>query len=75
MKLHGRTFFALGLLQYFWYHSDKRREQFVEMCKDEDVQTLTWQAYHRKAGQEEEKEHCAYSSKTWRNLRSIENSA
>ena len=19
MKLHGRTFFALGLLQYFWY--------------------------------------------------------
>jgi geranylgeranyl reductase len=38
----------LGLLQYFWYHSDKRREQFVEMCKDEDVQTLTWQAYTQK---------------------------
>lgn len=48
MKLHGRTFWALGLLQYFWYHSDKRREQFVEMCKDEDVQTLTWQSYTQK---------------------------
>lgn len=48
MKLHGRTFWALGLLQRFWYHSDKRREQFVAMCKDRDVQTLTWQAYTQK---------------------------
>lgn len=58
MKLHGRTFFALGLLQYFWYHSDKRREQFVEMCKDEDVQTLTWQAYtQKKLVKKKKKEH------------------
>ena len=58
MKLHGRTFFALGLLQYFWYHSDKRREQFVEMCKDEDVQTLTWQAYtQKKLVKRKKKEH------------------
>ena len=58
MKLHGRTFFALGLLQYFWYHSDKRREQFVEMCKDEDVQTLTWQAYtQKKLVKKKRKEH------------------
>ena len=48
MKLHGRTFWALGLLQRFWYHSDKRREQFVAMCKDRDVQILTWQAYTQK---------------------------
>ena len=58
MKLHGRTFLALGLLQYFWYHSDKRREQFVEMCKDEDVQTLTWQAYtQKKLVKKKKKEH------------------
>jgi len=47
-KLHGRTFWALGLLQRFWYSSDKRREKFVTMCKDRDVQELTWQAYTQK---------------------------
>lgn len=47
-QLHGRTFWALGLLQRFWYGSDKRREQFVAMCKDRDVQELTWQAYTQK---------------------------
>ena len=48
MKLHGRTFWALGLLQGIWYRSDKRREKFVTMCKDKDVQELTWQAYTQK---------------------------
>ena len=48
MKLHGRTFWALGLLQRIWYRSDKRREKFVTMCKDKDVQELTWQAYTQK---------------------------
>lgn len=48
MKLHGRVFFVLGLLQRFWYGSDKRREKFVEMCKDPDVQYLTWQSYTQK---------------------------
>lgn len=48
MKLHGRTFWALGLLQRFWYRSDKRREKFVAMCEDRDVQELTWQAYTQK---------------------------
>lgn len=48
MKEHGRTFFILGIMQYFWYHSDKRREQFVNMCADEDVQRLTWEAYMNK---------------------------
>jgi geranylgeranyl reductase len=48
MKAHGRVFFILGIMQYFWYCSDKRRERFVSMCKDKDVQDLTWQAYMNK---------------------------
>jgi geranylgeranyl reductase len=35
-------------MQYFWYSSDKRRERFVAMCADPDVQRLTWQAYMNK---------------------------
>ncbi|MCZ0212011.1 hypothetical protein OZK63_42380, partial [Streptomyces sp. UMAF16] len=34
--------------QYFWYSSDKRREAFVKMCADKDVQALTWEAYMNK---------------------------
>ncbi|MEM6585456.1 MAG: geranylgeranyl diphosphate reductase [Pseudomonadota bacterium] len=48
MKEHGRVFWILGLMQYFWYSSDKRRERFVTMCDDKDVQQLTWQAYMNK---------------------------
>ena len=48
MKLHGRVFWVLGLLQRFWYGTDKRREKFVAMCRDPDVQTLTWQSYTTK---------------------------
>lgn len=48
MKEHGRVFFALGMLQYFWYSSDRRRERFVAMCRDPDVQRLTWQSYMNK---------------------------
>ena len=48
MKEHGRVFFVLGLLQRFWYSSDKRREQFVSMCADPDVQRLTWESYMNK---------------------------
>jgi len=48
MRLHGKVFWALGLLQRFWYHSDKRREQFVKLCKDPDIQFLTWQSYTTK---------------------------
>ncbi len=47
-KAHGRVFLILGIMQYFWYSSDKRRERFVSMCKDKDVQELTWQAYMNK---------------------------
>ena len=48
MKEHGRVFWILGIMQKFWYSSDKRRERFVSMCKDPDVQFLTWQAYTQK---------------------------
>ncbi|MEL6708087.1 MAG: geranylgeranyl diphosphate reductase [Pseudomonadota bacterium] len=48
MKEHGRVFWILGMMQYFWYSSDKRRERFVSMCDDKDVQQLTWQAYMNK---------------------------
>ncbi len=48
MREHGRVFWILGIMQYFWYSSDKRRERFVAMCADRDVQQLTWQAYMNK---------------------------
>ncbi len=48
MKAHGRVFWILGIMQYFWYSSDARRERFVSMCADPDVQRLTWQAYMHK---------------------------
>ncbi len=48
MREHGRVFWILGIMQKFWYSSDKRRERFVSMCKDPDVQYLTWQAYTQK---------------------------
>jgi geranylgeranyl reductase len=36
------------MMQRFWYTTDKRRERFVSICKDPDVQQLTWQAYMHK---------------------------
>ncbi len=48
MKHHGRVFWVLGIMQRFWYKTDKRRERFVSICKDPDVQELTWQAYMNK---------------------------
>lgn len=48
MKAHGRVFLVLGIMQKFWYSSDKRRERFVSICADRDVQQLTWQAYMHK---------------------------
>ncbi|MBA4225952.1 MAG: geranylgeranyl diphosphate reductase [Hyphomonas sp.] len=48
MKAHGRVFMILGIMQHFWYRSDKRREGFVAMCNDRDVQRLTWDAYLNK---------------------------
>jgi len=48
LKTHGLVFWILGIMQYFWYSSDKRRERFVTMCADPDVQRLTWEAYMNK---------------------------
>ncbi len=49
MRAHGRVFWILGMMQWFWYASDKRRERFVSICGDPDVQRLTWEAYLNKA--------------------------
>ncbi len=48
LKDHGRVFWILGIMQHFWYANDKRRERFVMMCKDPDVQRLTWESYMHK---------------------------
>ena len=48
LKEHGKVFWVLGLMQYFWYQNDKRRERFVAMCDDRDVQQLTFDAYMNK---------------------------
>jgi geranylgeranyl reductase len=48
MRAHGRVFLILRIMQWFWYSSDKRRERFVTICEDPDVQRLTWDSYMNK---------------------------
>jgi len=48
MREHGRVFWVLGMMQRFWYRSDQRRERFVSICRDRDVQQLTFDAYMNK---------------------------
>jgi geranylgeranyl reductase len=48
MRNHGKVFWVLGIMQRFWYANDKRRERFVSICRDPDVQYLTWEAYMHK---------------------------
>ncbi|HRK17311.1 MAG TPA: geranylgeranyl diphosphate reductase, partial [Hyphomicrobiaceae bacterium] len=48
MRQHGHVFWVLGMMQHFWYRSDARRERFVAMCRDKDVQRLTFEGYMRK---------------------------
>jgi len=48
MKTHGNVFWVLGLMQRYWYSNDARRERFVSICRDPDVQQLTWEAYMNK---------------------------
>jgi geranylgeranyl reductase len=48
MKSHGTVFRVLGMMQRYWYVSDQRRERFVAICRDEDVQRLTFDAYMNK---------------------------
>ncbi len=48
MRTHGPVFWILGVMQRYWYANDQRRERFVTICKDLDVQQLTWDAYMNK---------------------------
>ncbi len=48
MREHGRVFWVLGMMQRFWYVNDRRRERFVSICRDRDVQQLTFDAYMHK---------------------------
>jgi len=48
MAEHGRVFQVLGVMQWFWYGSDRRRERFVKICEDRDVQQLTFESYMNK---------------------------
>ena len=48
MKAHGTVFRVLAIMQWFWYSSDRLRERFVSICKDRDVQQLTFESYMNK---------------------------
>ena len=48
LKEHGTVFNVLGAMQNAYYKSDNRRERFVSLCHDVDVQTLTFEAYMNK---------------------------
>ena len=48
LRAHGIVFLILGIMQRFWYSSDKRRESFVDICRDPDVQRLTFDSYMNK---------------------------
>ncbi len=48
MRSHGNVFWVLGLMQRYWYRDDDRRERFVSICRDVDVQELTFDAYMNK---------------------------
>ena len=48
MKAHGMVFRVLGIMQWFWYSNDRLRERFVSICRDRDVQQLTFESYMNK---------------------------
>ncbi|MEM6487318.1 MAG: geranylgeranyl diphosphate reductase [Pseudomonadota bacterium] len=48
MRAHGGVFWILGKMQDYWYGSDERRERFVYLCRDVDIQELTFDAYMNK---------------------------
>ncbi|MGR3502053.1 geranylgeranyl diphosphate reductase [Pseudaestuariivita sp.] len=48
MKDHKMVFRVLGSMQNAYYRSDARRERFVSLCHDVDVQRLTFEAYMNK---------------------------
>ncbi|MEE4120352.1 MAG: geranylgeranyl diphosphate reductase [Paracoccaceae bacterium] len=48
MGEHKQVFKILGAMQDAYYRSDERRERFVSLCHDVDVQRLTFEAYMNK---------------------------
>jgi geranylgeranyl diphosphate/geranylgeranyl-bacteriochlorophyllide a reductase len=48
MKEHKTVFRVLRSMQDAYYRSDERRERFVSLCHDVDVQKLTFEAYMNK---------------------------
>jgi len=48
MKEHKTVFKVLRMMQDAYYKSDDRRERFVSLCHDVDVQRLTFEAYMNK---------------------------
>jgi geranylgeranyl reductase len=48
MKDHKTVFRVLRSMQDAYYKSDERRERFVSLCHDLDVQRLTFEAYMNK---------------------------
>jgi geranylgeranyl reductase len=48
MRMHGPVFAVLDVMQSFWYRNDNRRERFVAICRDRDVQELTFDGYMNK---------------------------
>lgn len=48
MSEHKTVFRVLGSMQNAYYRSDERRERFVSLCHDIDVQRLTFEAYMNK---------------------------
>ncbi|TGD43066.1 geranylgeranyl diphosphate reductase [Pseudotabrizicola sediminis] len=49
MREHGTVFRVLRSMQDAYYRSDDRRERFVSLCHDIDVQKLTFEAYMNKS--------------------------
>ena len=48
LKEHGTVFRVLRSMQDAYYRNDDRRERFVSLCHDIDVQRLTFEAYMNK---------------------------
>ncbi len=48
MSEHKSVFKVLGAMQNAYYRNDDRRERFVSLCHDVDVQKLTFEAYMNK---------------------------
>ncbi|MEQ5871657.1 geranylgeranyl diphosphate reductase [Sagittula sp. NFXS13] len=48
MREHKTVFRVLASMQRAYYRSDERRERFVSLCHDVDVQRLTFEAYMNK---------------------------